>query len=334
MNKLLLAVLAAVLAFNGGTQPLAAQAPGTPEAYIRDGNESMAARYYSGAATAYRQATMLRPDVAEYKFLLATALASDGRWEEAREFFDKAAAQDPAFRAQVDAWLARDPAAKPAPPAAAPRPATPQPASRPAPPAAAPADPAPAIPVAKAPAAVAFSVGDAVEIEYTKGRWIPGVVTSAEDGPCPYYRVRADAYGNGNPSNLGYGCSTVRAPTGVGPVVAACGGSNDNCKPTSPPPLGSYRCSTMIWQGTNVQPQYREKYHGSIELLAGGRYRFQKGGAIGRYAYDARTHGVRWTGGGLAGRGGVTTYGLDGTTPEFTIVFGSGSQATRWQCAR
>jgi Flp pilus assembly protein TadD len=331
MNKLFLAVLAAALTLGTSIEPLAAQAPGTPEAYIRDGNESMAARYYSGAATAYRQATMLRPDVAEFKFLLATALASDGRWEEAREFFDKAAAQDPALRARADEWLARDPSAKPAP-APEPKPA-PAPAPQPAAPAARPA-PAAAIPVAKAPPSPVFKVGDAVEIEYTKGRWIPGIVTSVDAGACPYYRVRADAYGNGNPSNLGYGCSTVRAPTGVGPVVAACGGSNANCRPTSPPPLGSYRCSTMIWQGTNVQPQYREQYHGSLEVLSGGRYRFQKGGAVGRYTYDARTYAVRWTGGALDNRGAVTTYGLDGKRPEFTITFGAGSQAAKWQCTR
>lgn len=331
MNLLLRALLTILLVMGSAAEPLVAQAPGTPEAYVRDGNEAMAARYYSGAATAYRQATMLRPDVAEYKLLLATALASDGRWEEAREFFAGAVAQDPSLRGRADTWLARDPARQAAPAASA-VPAKPTPGTPRAQPTTQSTPPTPTIPVTKAPRA--FQVGDAVEVEYTNGRWIPGVVTSVDDGACPYYNVRADAYGRGNPSTLGYGCKSVRAPTGVGPVVAECGGSNPNCPPTSPPPLGSYRCSQMIWQGTNVQPQYREQYHGSLTLLSGGRYRLYSNGAIGRYAYDARTHAVRWTGGALDGRGAVTTYGLDVRTPEFTIVFGSGSGAVRWQCAR
>ena len=88
-----------------------------------------------------------------------------------------------------------------------------------------------------------------------------------------------------------------------------------------------------------MTPQFRPKYHGSITLLSGSRYRLFDDGAVGRYRYDPATHRIDWIGAGMAGRGGVATFGLDGTTPEITIVFESdytrrtGNEPPRWQCA-
>jgi hypothetical protein len=176
-----------------------------------------------------------------------------------------------------------------------------------------------------------FAVGDRVEVMYREGFWIPGVVTAADDpGACPYYNVRADAYGNGDPSVLGYGCKTVRAPTGVAPVVAGCGGSHPNCPPTSPPPAGDYGCTEQVWQGPGANPQYRPRMHGTITLMAGGRYRHRDGGEVGGYRYDAASHRIDWSGGDLDGGGAIATYGLDGTTPEITLEFPGGG--ARWQC--
>jgi hypothetical protein len=309
---------------------LAGQAIGTPEYYLRAGQEALAAKSYSMAAISFRQASMLRPESAEFQFLLGTALASDRRWDDAREAFTKAVNLDPALKARVDAWLAQAPTAQPV--TGAPRPpAAPE----------VPAAPATAVPGPAAPRGgrtAAFAVGDRVEVEYRTGEWFPGVVTAADAGACPYYRVRADPYGKGTPSNLGYGCSSVRAPTGIAQPTAACGGSNPNCPPTSAPPLGTYLCSEQIWRGTGAVPQYQDKYHGPITLLRGGQYRMFDGGAVGQYRYDATTHRIRWIGAGMAARGGVATFGLDGATPEITIVFETaytrrtGNSAPRWQC--
>jgi hypothetical protein len=331
-----------VLAFAGG--PAYAQAPGSPESYINYGREAYAAQNFGMAATNFRQAAMLKPDNAEYQFLLATALMRDRRADEAREFFARAVQLDPSLKAQADAWLATAPAP------AAPSPALPLPPGAPAPqaPVALPAPPrapapqapvaTPAPPRARAPAPApapsaprVFQPGDAVEVEYRNGFWIPGVVTAADGGACPYYRVSADAYGKGNPSNLGYGCKSVRAPTGVAAVKAECGGSNPNCPPTSPPPLATYICRQTIWQGPGANPQFRDEYRGPLTLLSGGRYRLYEGGAVGRYRYDPTTHRVDFTGGDIAGRGGVGSYGLDVKTPEITIVFG-GDSNSNWQC--
>lgn len=309
--------------------PLRAQAPGTPESYVNYGREAFAARSYGMAATNFRQAAALRPDNAEYQFLLATALMSDRRPDEAREFFAKALQLDPSLQPQVDAWLASERAARP--PAAAPQPlpmpeaprARPRPAPEPAPGAA-----------RNGP----FQPGDAVEVEYREGFWIPGTVTAADPGACAYYRVRADAYGNGNPSNLGYGCKSVRAPTGVAAVRAECGGSNPNCPPVAPPPPGTYLCHESVWQGPGANPQFRDQYRGPLVLLPGGRYRFYEGGAEGRYRYNPTTYRIEWSGGDIAARGGVGSYGLDGATPEITIAFDtgatrrSGNRAPSWQC--
>lgn len=339
--------------------PLCAQAVGTPEHYVKEGQEAFAARSYSIAATSFRQASMLEPDNGEYHFLLASALASDGRWDEARESFARAATLRPELQAAVDEWLATQPApaapparilprppARPGAPAPVPAPA-PTPRPRPAPVRPAPAGP-PARPARPAPPAAgdaaerpagAFAVGDPVEIQYRAGEWVPGVVTAVDAGACAYYRVRADPYGNGNPSNLGYFCGSVRAPTGVAQPVAECGGSNPNCAPTAPPPLGTYLCSEQVWQGPGKMPQYQPRYHGPVTLLGGNRYRMFDDGAVGRYQYDATSHRVRWTGGDLGSRGGVATYGLDGTTPEITIVFETdytrrtGNRAPEWQCS-
>lgn len=295
------------------TTPLSAQGIGTPEYYVREGTEAFEAKSFSSAATSFRQAAMLRPENADYHFLLGTALASDRRLDDAREAFARAVALKPELKPRVDAWLAAEaprPPAGEAAPAAAGAPGT----------------------------GAAFAVGDRVEIEYRKGEWFPGVVTAVDAGGCAYYRVRADPYGRGDPSNLGYGCRSVRAPTGIAPAKAGCGGSNPNCAPTSAPPVGTYICTEQIWQGPGAVPQYRPRNHGSITLLAGGRYRMFDDGPVGRYRYDARTYRIDWIGAGMAGRGGVATFGLDGTTPEITIVFETaytrrtGNQPPRWQC--
>lgn len=307
--------------------PLGAQAPGTPESYVREGREAYAAQSYSIAASSFRQAAMLRPDNAQYQFLLAAALMADRRTDEAREFFAKALQLDPTLQPQVDAWLANAPAAPAAPAMPAPPRASAQPVPQPVPAAPAPARPAPE----RAPDGI-WQPGDAVEVEYRTGFWIPGIVTAADPGACPYYRVRADAYGKGNPSNLGYFCRSVRAPTGVAAPRAECGGSNPNCPPVAPPPLGTYNCKEPIWQGTGANPQFLDQNRGPLELMAGGRYRLYEGGATGRYRYNPTTYRIDWSGGDIAGRGGVGSYGLDVTSPEITIVFGAGNSASRWQC--
>lgn len=320
-----------LLSLAGG--PLWAQAPGTPESYVRYGREAYAAQSYGMAATNFRQAAALRPDNAEYQFLLATALMSDRRPDEAREFFAKALQLDPSLQPQVDAWLANGGAARP--PAAAPQ-QPPQP-PLPMPPPRTRIRPAPE-PAPGAARNGPWQPGDAVEVEYREGFWIPGIVTAADPGACAYYRVRADAYGNGNPSNLGYGCKSVRAPTGVAAPRAECGGSNPNCPPVAPPRPGTYLCNESVWQGPGANPQFRDQYRGPLALLPGGRYRLHEGGAEGRYRYNPATYRIDWSGGDIAARGGVGSYGLDGSTPEITIVFENdstrrnGNRAPRWQC--
>jgi hypothetical protein len=330
MKRTIRSVGAAVALLLGAVAlPLDAQGIGTPEHYVKEGQEALAAGYHSGAATNFRQATLLRPENAEYHFLLGTALASDGRWDDARAAFARVQALQPGLKARVDAWLARAPDATP--------PRTPAVPGTPAPPTA-PAAPAAAAPGIAPAAGGAFAVGDRVEIEYRAREWFPGVVTAVDAGACPYYRVRADPYGKGNPSDLGYGCRSVRAPTGIPVTTAACGGSNPNCPPTSAPPLGTYLCTEQVWQGPGAMPPYRPRDHGTITLLAGNRYRTLRDGAVGRYRYDPATFRIQWIGAGMAGRGGEATYGLDGTTPEITIVFetaytrSTGNQAPRWQC--
>ena len=318
--------------------PVSALSPGTPDAYMRDGYESFQAGYWNGAITAFRQATMLRPDDAEAHFMLAAALGRDGRWDEARGFFERAVALRPGLRGDADAWLAAAPGHDGDPNVRAPVTA-PSPAPAPAP------SPSPSPEPAPEPAPIddseprMFAVGDRVEVMYREGFWIPGVVTASDyPGACPYYRVSADAYGNGNPSELGYGCKSIRAPTGVGEVVAECGGGNANCTPTAPPPTGAYHCTELVWQGPGANPQYLPAQRGTLTLRAGGHYTLLSGGDVGSYRYDATTHRITWSGGGLAGRDPVATFGLDGATPEITIEFPTdhtrrtGAAPPKWQC--
>jgi len=177
-----------------------------------------------------------------------------------------------------------------------------------------------------------------VEIEYRPGEWFPGVVTRVDPGPCPYYRVQADVYGRGDPSELGYVCGSVRAPTGIARPGAACGGSNPNCPPKSPPPRGRYTCDVTRWDVAQRQVKY--DYQGYFELLPGGRYRWLDNGGTGTYAYDPANFRVSWKGGPLLARGGRAEYGLDGATPEITITFETeytrrtGNEPVRWQCGR
>lgn len=307
--------------------PLHAQAVGTPEHYVKEGRAAFEAKSYWMAAVSFRQAAMLRPDNAEYHFLLGAALASDRQFGEARTAFARAVELNPEMRPQADAWLASLPSQ------AAQQPNTRLPAP---PPRVAKGDVPATVPAAATPAPSAAGTGERthaagsrVEVEYTPGRWIPGVVVSVSGVGCPAYRVRADAYGRGDPSELVYFCGSVRAPTGVAPVRRECGGSNPNCPPTSPPPTGVYGCTEQVWQGPGANPQYRPRLHGSIKLLSGGRYQYLDGGEIGRYAYDRQSHRLTFTGGGLANRG-AASYGLDGRTPEITIEMGP--NGPRWQC--
>jgi hypothetical protein len=283
------------------------------------------------AASNFRLALNKEPANAVAHFLLGVSLAGAGEVEQARAALAQAKQHDPQIMAKAEALFERSPALRTAVEnatadrvAAAPRSTTTR--------AAAPA--APAAPASQA----AFAVGAAVEIEYRNGEWFPGVVTSVDAGACPYYRVRADVYGKGDPSTLGYGCKSVRAPTGIAQPVAACGGSNPNCKPKSPPPLGRYACNVTRWDVAEKRAKF--DYKGYFELMAGGRYRWLDNGGTGTYAYDAKTHAVSWRSGPLRAQGGTAEYGLDGKTPEITITFvtdytrRTGNQPVRWQCAR
>jgi hypothetical protein len=351
MNKIILArlVLAASLCV-AFANPVAAQAPCertesaaflTAASDIQSGCgyllESQPANYVL-AASNFRMALTKEPGNAVAHFLLGVSLAGYGETAQARTALAQAKQYDPQIMMKAEALFERSPAlrtlaqaalAEPGAPAA-PRPsATDVPPPGKAPEKAPAADPAPN---------AAFAVGAAVEIEYRNGEWFPGVVTSVDPGVCPYYNVRADVYGNGRPSTLGYGCKTVRAPTGIATPVAACGGSNPNCKPKSPPPLGRYTCDVTRWDVADKRVKF--DYKGYFELLAGGRYRWLDDGGTGTYAYDAKTHAVSWRTGPLRAQGGTAVYGLDGKTPEITITFATdytrrtGNEPVRWQCAR
>ena len=81
-------------------------------------------------------------------------------------------------------------------------------------------------------------------------------------------------------------------------------------------------------------------YKGYFELLAGNRYRWLDNGGTGTYVYNPAGHAIRWGSGPLLAQGGRASYGLDGSTPEITIVMETeytrrtGNQPIEWQCAR
>lgn len=278
------------------------------------------------AASNLRLALAKEPRNADAQLLLAVSLAAGGETAEAREALAAAERVDRGARERLSRFLAEHPELRApvqaafAPPAAA----TPQgPGTRPRP-----GVPAPAAPAA---AARVFRVGERVEVEYREGFWVPGVVTSVDAGACPGYRVRHDPYGDGVQRELVYFCRTTRAVTGVAQPRAECGGSNGNCPPTSPPPLGRYVCD-QSGSGTTASI-----YHGYFELLSGGRYRWLDDGGTGTYRYDAATHRVHFQTGPLRGRG-QAQYGLDGRAPEITITMATaytqrtGNAPPVWQC--
>lgn len=288
---------------------------------------------YAMAANYFRDAIRKEPENAAALYFLGITEAGQGRADAARESFAAATRIDPTIAERVGTLIARQPAL----PALVERTLSPA-ANAPAPAAAQAARPAPT-PAARtdAPAAArAFAVGARVEVQYSAGNWIPGVVTAADPGACPYYRVEHDAYGNGSKATLGYFCGSVRAPTGVAQPRPSCGGSNPNCPPTSPPPLGNYTCDQVTWDV--AAGRARNEYKGYVALLAGGRYRWLDDGGTGTYRYDSATRRVRWLTGPLVAQGGVAEYGLDGTTPEITITFETaytrqtGNEPPRWQC--
>ena len=278
------------------------------------------------AASNLRLALAKEPRNADAQLLFAVSLAAGGETAEAQQALAAAEGVDRGARERLSRFLAAHPQLRApvqaafAPPAAA---APGAPGARPGP-----AVPAPATPGA---AARAFRVGERVEVEYRNGFWVPGVVTSVDAGACPAYRVRHDPYGDGVQRELVYYCRTTRAVTGVAQPRAECGGSNGNCPPTSPPPLGRYVCDQSS-NGTT-----RPIYHGYFELLPGGRYRWLDNGGTGTYRYDPATHGVRFLTGPMRGRG-QPRYGLDGSTPEITITMATpytrrtGNAPPVWQC--
>ncbi|HXG82456.1 MAG TPA: hypothetical protein VNI84_00385 [Pyrinomonadaceae bacterium] len=120
----------------------------------------------------------------------------------------------------------------------------------------------------------------------------------------------------------------------IGSALAAdaqCGGSKKNCPPNSPPPLGNYTCNITRWDVSKRRIVY--DYQGYFTLKAGGAYSWLDNGGAGKYAYDAKTYRIDWTGGHLANLGAITEFGLDGDDPEITLTIKTESGDTVWQCA-
>jgi hypothetical protein len=280
------------------------------------------------AASNLRQALDKEPNNPDARLLLAVALAASGSRAEAREALVAAARVDGDARERLSGFLALHPELRTRVEGtlAPPRPDTPQTPDAPQRPNGGESDPSEAT-------ARVFRVGERVEVLYGPEKWVPGVVVSVSPGACPAYRVRHDPYGDGVQRELVYFCTTTRASTGMPPVRPSCGGSNRNCRPSAPPPLGSYVCHQTNW---NVSTQRNEPiYHGYFELLPGNRYRWLDNGAVGTYRYDSTTHRIQWLSGHLQNRGRAE-YGLDVATPEITITMDGGQQAGSrapvWQC--
>jgi hypothetical protein len=279
-------------------RPLAAQAPGSVESYLQEARTAMEAKSYWMAAIQLRQAVALAPNHAEAHLLLGAALASDGKWDEARPFLERAATLDPKLRAESSRWLNAAPG-RTSPPAPAP---TPAPALPPA------STPAPAA------AAAPFKVGDAVEVEHVKDVWRAGVVTRVSPAACANYTVRYSPHGKGE-AELPFWCGSIRAPTGKPTPyeTAASGGALV---------LGDYVCDYR--PNLSVRPQQK----GTVTLLADGQYRYL--GDRGRFRYDPASGAVTWLTGPLADRKPQrTSYRRNQTTTQLDIRFG---EANEWSC--
>lgn len=298
----LVVVCASLLALSAHS--LSAQAPGSVDSYLKEARAAMQAKSYWMAVIQLRQAVALAPNHAEAHLLLGSALASDGKWDEARPFLERAVELDPKLRAEANRLLdaapgRTKPATKPTAPASPATPAsagatgTAQPSSSPA---------------------VAFRVGDSVEVEHVKGVWRAGVVVRVNAAECANYIVRYSPYGR-DEAKLPFWCGSVRAPTGrtTPHETAASGGALV---------LGDYVCDYR----PNLQAPRQQK--GTISLLAGGRYTYL--GGRGRFRYDSKKGSVDWLSGPLADRKPErTTYRRNERTTQLDIRFGA---ANEWSC--
>jgi len=287
--------------------PLSAQAPGSVESYLKEARSAMAAKSYWMAAIQLRQAVALAPDHGEAHLLLGSALASDGKWDEALPFLERAAALDPNLRAEASRLLNAAPGRPAAPASTAPTPVPAAPA-----PAAPRATPAPTSPPPAAGAV--FRVGDAVEVEHVKGVWRAGVVTRVNPAACANYTVRYNPHGNGE-AELPFWCGSVRAPTGkTTPYETATAGGTLE--------LGDYVCDYR----PNLSTPRQQK--GTISLLANGQYRYL--GTNGRFRYDQAKGAITWLSGPMADRRPErTTYRRNQNTTQLDIRFG---EANEWSC--
>lgn len=275
------------------------------------------------AETNLRMALGKEPANADALLLLVVSLAGAGSTAEALEALNSAARVDPQAQARLAAFVANNPKLrsrlKAAPGAQQPDPPPPA------------ADPAAETPQT-------FAVGARVEVQHVQGVWVPGIVTSANPGVCPYYNVRYNPDGRGAPMELGFFCKSIRTPSGVTQPQPKCGGSNRNCPPSAPPPVGSYTCNLTQWDVSARRIRY--VYQGYFVLQPGGRYRWLDNGGSGSYRYDAMTRRITWLSGPLQSRGGRAEYGLDGATPEITMTMDNaysqrtGNAAPVWQCGR
>jgi tetratricopeptide (TPR) repeat protein len=287
--------LCAALLLAAAIHPLAAQAPGSVESYLKEARTAMEAKSYWMAAIQLRQAVALAPNHGEAHLLLGAALASDGRWDEARPFLERAAQLDTNLRAEAGRWLDAAPGGT----APSPAPATP-PASAPAQPTTAPA--------------AAFRVGDAVEVEHVKDVWRAGVVTRVLPGGCATYTVRYSPHGKGE-ALLPVTCGSIRAPTGRTTPYETAASSGMLV-------LGDYACDYR----PNLNSPRQQK--GTVSLLAGGQYRYLD--EKGSFRYDRTTGAITWLSGPLADRSPErTTYRRNQRTTQLDIRFGP---ANEWSC--
>jgi len=284
--------------------PVAAQSVGTAEYHMKAGHEAFEAKNYWMAAVSFRLAAILAPSNAGAHFHLATALAADKQWEEARPFFTRSLELDSGLHGEVQKWLALAPGAPPA--KADTRSALAD--SAPAPPPSAPAPPA----------GVAFKVGDRVEVRHVNEDWRGGTVLRVAPATCAYYTVRYDPYGNG-PADLGFWCGSVRAAANR-PAAPALPESHAALS------LGTYTC--------DYKPTFKSpaRQMGTITLLEGGVYQYLSNGGSGRYHHDVASGVITWQSGPLRERRPArTTYRRNRNTAQFDILF---TGVYEWSCGR